>query len=227
MKLKWLIISCLWTLLWPHSLYAQGSETFNQRSVTSAEANLQVEKATTLVKVLAQGTHGAIPNPLLKEAKALVVITEMTWINIGIGGNLGRGIAVIRGNDNQWSYPTLVSLAGGSFGTPLKEATNIILLFKNRTPLEKMSKIILSSNLGLMPGPVNQVKTHFEAEIYAYSHHQEIFAGVNLQGLVLESDQAGNKALYEKEIQAVDIFAGKASSQSAAIQQLQQVLQTL
>ncbi len=221
MKLKWLIVAL--ALLGFISTYEEGS-AFNQRTVTLAEANLQVEKAAALVKTLT-GNSSSIPASLLKEAKALVVITEMTWINIGIGGNLGRGIAVVRGNDEQWSYPSLVSLAGGSFGAPLKEATNIVLLFKNRNPLEKMSKITLSANLGLMPGPVNQVKTHFEAEIYAYSHYQEVFTGINLQGLVLESDQPGNKALYGKEIQPGDIFAGEVTQSSNAIQQLQGILQ--
>ncbi|OQW94437.1 MAG: hypothetical protein BWK79_05935 [Beggiatoa sp. IS2] len=224
MRLKWILVS--WLLIVPWSSHAnERSGTFNQRIVTSAEANLQIEKAVALVEALAPEAKGSIPNPLLKEAKALVVITEMTWINIGIGGNLGRGIAVVREDDHQWSYPSLVSLAGGSFGAPLKETTNIVLLFKNRTQLEKMSKITLSSNLGLMPGPINQVKTHFDAEIYAYSHHREVFAGISLQGLVLESDQAGNKALYGKEIQTTDIFAGKVTNSSSAIQQLQEILQ--
>jgi lipid-binding SYLF domain-containing protein len=55
-----------------------------------------------------------------------------------------------------------------------------------------------------------------KAKILSYSRSRGVFAGLELKGATLNQDGNANKALYGREIDAVEILGGKVTTPAAA-----------
>jgi lipid-binding SYLF domain-containing protein len=75
--------------------------------------------------------------------------------------------------------------------------------------------VTLGADAAVAAGPVGRqvggaTDAALKAEIYSYSRSRGLFAGVSLEGSVLQIDDEANAAFYGREgIRAREIFAGK------------------
>lgn len=164
----------------------------------------RVADAADVLDQLLRIPEQAVPPTLLARAYAVAVIPRVVKIGFGLGARHGKGIIVIRQDDNSWSNPAFVSLTGGSFGWQVgAQSTDVILVFKTRKGVDGISngKFTLGADASVAAGPVGrhtEVATdiRFEAEVVSYSRNRGLFAGVALEGSGITMDRKANAAFY-------------------------------
>ena len=133
-----------------------------------------------------------------------------------LGARRGKGILVVRHDDDTWSNPVFITLTGGSFGWQAGvESTDVIFVFKDRKSVSNISngKMTLGADASVAAGPVGrhaEISTDiaFEAEVMSYSRSRGLFAGVAFEGSGITMDRKANSAFYgSTSMSPDDIFA--------------------
>jgi lipid-binding SYLF domain-containing protein len=173
-----------------------------------------------------------IPPRLLSSAYAIAVVPNTVKAAFGVGGRHGRGIMVVRREDNTWSNPAFVRITGGGFGFQVgAQSSDIVLVFKSRRGVDGITsgKLTLGADASLAAGPVGRhssAATDFklQAEIFSYSRSRGLFAGIALEGTGVMMDQRANTAFYASpDITPDAIFespAGRAPASANAFVEL-------
>ena len=198
----------------------------------SKEEN-KVADATDVIDQLLRIPEQTVPPALLARAYAVAVVPNVVKVGFGLGARRGKGILVVRREDNSWSNPTFVTLTGGSFGWQIgAQSTDIILVFKTREGVDGITKgkFTLGADASIAAGPVGrhtEVATDikFRAEVYSYSRSRGIFAGVALEGAGVTMDRVANAAFYSSSnITPEQIFASSGNAVPAVANTFVQVL---
>ena len=92
----------------------------------------RVADAADVLDQLLRIPEKSIPPALLSRAYAVAVIPNVVKIGFGIGARRGRGILVVRQDDDSWSNPAFITMTGGSIGWQIgAQSTDVILVFQN------------------------------------------------------------------------------------------------
>jgi lipid-binding SYLF domain-containing protein len=186
----------------------------------------KVADATDVIDQLLRIPEQSIPPSLLSRAYAIAVVPNVVKIGFGLGARRGKGILVIRRDDNSWSNPAFVNLTGGSLGFQIgAQSTDIILVFKTRHGVDGIEngKLTLGADASIAAGPVGRhtaasTDLRFKAEVYSYSRSRGLFAGIALEGAGITMDRKSNAAFYgNSSITPKQIFesSGNAAPQAA------------
>lgn len=145
-----------------------------------------------------------IPPALLSRAYAVAVIPNVVKVGFGLGARRGKGIIVVRQDDNSWSNPAFVTMTGGSIGWQVgAQSTDVILVFRTRRGVENIAngKLTLGADASVAAGPVGRhtsiaTDIQFQAEVVSYSRSRGLFAGVAFEGAGVTMDRKANAAFY-------------------------------
>ncbi len=176
-------------------------------------------RATNSVRVLneiMQAPDKAIPQDLLRNAKAIAVIPDMIKAGFIFGGRRGEGLISVKSPDGTWSNPSFVTMTGGSVGFQAGvSSTDVVLVFRTQHGVDSIvsGKFTLGADASAAAGPVGRTAqastdAQLKAEIYSYSRSRGLFAGVALDGGVLRIDYDANAAVYGPGITPRRIFEG-------------------
>jgi lipid-binding SYLF domain-containing protein len=170
----------------------------------------------------------------LDEAYGIAVLPKVVKAAWVIGGRLGKGVLLVRGDRGEWGNPCFIRIAGGSVGWQIGiQSADIILVFKRKKSIESITegKITLGADAAVAAGPLGrraEVSTdiEFEAEIYSYSKSRGIFAGVSVEGSAIQIDEEANANFYDADyLSAHDIlFGGKRLRVPAVAKKLKEIL---
>lgn len=164
----------------------------------------RVADASDVLEQLTRIPEQAIPPSLLSRAYAVAVIPNVVKIGFAVGARRGKGIIVIRQDDDSWSNPAFITLTGGSIGWQIgAQSTDIILVFKTRKGVDGIEngKLTLGAEASIAAGPVGRhtavaTDIEFKAEVYSYSRSRGLFAGIALEGANITMDRKANVAFY-------------------------------
>ncbi|MGC1361110.1 MAG: lipid-binding SYLF domain-containing protein [Silvibacterium sp.] len=157
-----------------------------------------------------------IPHDLLDKAKCIAIIPGDKKFAFIFGGSYGRGVATCR-TERGWSAPIFVAIDGGSVGYQIGgSSTDIVMLFMNDHALHSLlgDKFKLGADASVAAGPVGRnaaaaTDIKLSAEILSYSRAKGIFAGVSLNGAVVQADKSGDEAMYGDNVDRHAILDGK------------------
>src|ERR1700756_70239 len=144
-----------------------------------------------------------IPEEVLNNAKCIVVIPHLVKGGFVIGGEHGRGVATCRTKEG-WSAPAFVSIGGGSWGLQIGvEGVDLVMLVMNDHGLQHLlsSKFQVGADASASAGPVGRHASagtdwKMDSELLTYSRSKGVFAGISLDGAVLEQDKDSTRAIY-------------------------------
>jgi lipid-binding SYLF domain-containing protein len=164
----------------------------------------RVSDAADVLDQLARIPEKSIPSSLLSRAYAVAVVPGVIRAAFGVGASRGKGVLVVRQDDNSWSNPAFVTITSGSFGWQIgADSTDIILVFKTRKGVDGIAngKLTLGATASVAAGPVGRntsaaTDIQFKAEVYSYSRSRGLFAGVALEGAGVTMDRKANAAYY-------------------------------
>src|ERR1700683_4239565 len=176
----------------------------------------RTQKAAQVFKEIMNTPDQGIPSNLLESAKCIAIIPGDKKFAFIFGGSYGRGLATCR-TEHGWSAPMFVAIDGGSVGYQIGgSSTDIIMLFMNNHALGSLlgDKFKLGADASVAAGPVGRNATagtdlRLNAEILSYSRSKGVFAGVSLDGAVVQADKSGDKAMYGEHVDRHEILSGK------------------
>src|SRR5271154_4847225 len=176
----------------------------------------RTHKAAQVFKEIMDTPDQGIPQNLLASAKCIAIIPGDVKFALVFGGSYGRGLATCRTKDG-WSAPMFVAIDGGSVGYQLGgSSTDLVMLFMNDHALQSLlgDKFKLGGDASVAAGPVGRsasagTDVRLSAEILSYSRTKGVFAGVSLDGAVVQADKSGNEAMYGGDVDRHEILNGK------------------
>ena len=173
-------------------------------AVAGQREDVRADDAVRVVKQIQSIPESAIPDRLLDDAKAIVVVPDTIKAGFMLGGRRGLGLMSVKSADGTWSNPVFVKLAGASFGLQAGvQSADVILVFRSERGVDSIvnGKITLGADAGIAAGPVGRnaaaaTDGELKAEIWSWSRARGLFAGVALDGAVLSIDNGANRTAY-------------------------------
>ena len=183
----------------------------------------RTNKATQVFKEIMNTPDQGIPQELLESAKCIAIIPGDVKFAFIFGGNYGRGLATCR-TGHGWSAPMFLAIEGGSVGYQIGgSSTDIVMLFVNDHALKSLlsDKFKLGADASVAAGPVGRsaaagTDLKLDAEILSYSRSKGLFAGVSLNGAVVQADKSGDEAMYGHDVNRHEILSGKVAVPESA-----------
>ena len=164
-----------------------------------------------------------IPEEVLSNAKCILVVPDLIKGGFIFGGKHGRGVASCRTAEG-WSAPAFVSVGGGSWGLQIGvEGVDLVMLVMNDRGFQHLlsSKFELTGEGSVAAGPVGRHASagtdwKMNTEVLTYSRSKGVFAGLTLEGAVVQQDDDSTSAIYGKDMEFRNILSGKVSTPKSA-----------
>jgi SH3 domain-containing YSC84-like protein 1 len=179
---------------------AYASDDQQQRDSKASE---RVQAAADVLNEIEGAPDSGIPQDLLGHAECVAVVPSMLKGGFIFGGKYGRGLASCR-TEKGWSAPAFFTIEGGSFGFQIGgQAVDLVMLIMNKSGAQRLltSKFELGADASVAAGPVGRhvegdTDWKMRAEVLTYSRARGVFAGVSLNGAVIEQDKNSTREFY-------------------------------
>jgi lipid-binding SYLF domain-containing protein len=163
----------------------------------------RLRMSTETLHAMIDAPDKGIPEEVLNDAKCIVVVPHLVKGGFIFGAEHGRGVATCRTSEG-WSAPAFVSIGGGSWGLQIGvEGVDLVMLVMNDHGLQHLlsSKFQIGGDASASAGPVGRHASagtdwKMNTEILTYSRSKGIFAGITLDGAVVEQDEDSTRAIY-------------------------------
>jgi SH3 domain-containing YSC84-like protein 1 len=175
----------------------------------------RLQMATEVLSQMTSEPDKAIPEEVLESAKCIAVVPHLVKGGFVFGGKHGRGVASCR-TANGWSAPAFISIGGGSSGLQIgMERVDLIMLIMNERGMQQLlsNKFQLGGEGTAAAGPVGRDASagtdwKIDTEVLTYSRSKGVFAGLTLEGAVVEQDVDSTAAVYGKDVSFRKVLMG-------------------
>jgi len=205
MKIVSIVVASALVLTSANVWAASGREDSVERLQAAADVLHSIQEAPD---------HG-IPTSVFDETKCIIVVPHLIKGGFIFGAKHGRGVATCRTPEG-WSAPAFISIGGGSWGLQIGvEEVDLVMLVMNDHGVQHLlsSKFELSGEGAVAAGPVGRQAVagtdwKLNTEILSYSRTKGVFAGLTLEGAVVEQDNDSTWAIYDHEPSFRHVLSG-------------------
>ena len=157
----------------------------------------RIKAAATVLDEIQGASDKGIPAEVLGSAECVAVVPSMLKGGFVFGARYGRGVASCR-TAKGWSAPAFFSVKGGSFGLQIGgQAVDLVMLIMNERGMENLlaSQFKFGADASVAAGPVGRhaaadTDWKMRAQVLSYSRARGVFAGLELNGAVINQDKA-------------------------------------
>jgi SH3 domain-containing YSC84-like protein 1 len=179
----------------------------------------RMQKSVEVLQSIMSAPDKGIPEDVLNGAKCIVVVPNLIKGGFIFGGKHGRGVASCR-TASGWSAPAFVSVGGGSWGLQIGvEGVDLVMLVMNDRGLQHLlsSKFELTGEGSVAAGPIGRQTSAgtdvlLRTEVLTYARSKGVFAGLTLEGAVVEQDNDSTRAVYGHNVRFRSILSGKVAT---------------
>ncbi len=185
------------------------------RAADMGTLNERLNSSADVIEQIMATPDKGIPSSILAGASCVVVIPKYKKGAFVVGAQYGQGVATCR-TPRGWSAPVFVKLEGGSFGWQIGgQSTDLVLVAMNQKGLQDMlkNKFKIGGDAAASAGPVGrnaQAGTDWKlnAEFLTYSRSKGLFAGLDLDGTVLDQNNDDMTVEYGSAIPFQTVLHG-------------------
>ena len=184
-----------------------------------------VDKASmTLNAFVADKDMGPSLKALLKKARGVLIYPQVLRgaFIVGVSGGSGTFVAY-DAKAKKWGGPAFYTIGEASFGLQAGgDASEVVLVALTERGMTALltTSAKLGADVGVALGPVGAgaeaATANLSADIVSYSRAKGLYAGISLEGAVVATRDALNKAYYGKEVSPTDILVKRAVSNKKA-----------
>jgi lipid-binding SYLF domain-containing protein len=183
------------------------------RAASAQDQQDLVDRATLAVGEVLSDREGEQARQLLPGSRAVMICPRVFRAGFLFGGEGGGCVLVARGGQGTWSSPAFYSMGGGSFGLQVGiQDAEIVMMIRTdqglRAVMDSQFRIGADASVAMVTvggGVEGATSVALNADIVAFARTRGLFAGVSLQGSVMDSDSAGDEAYYGQPVGPVDI----------------------
>jgi SH3 domain-containing YSC84-like protein 1 len=171
------------------------------------KAEDRVKAAATVLDEIESAPDNGIPEEVLGSAECVAVVPTMLNGGFIVGARYGRGVSSCR-TPKGWSAPAFFSIKGGSFGLQIGgQAIDLVMLVMNNEGMKNLlsSQFKLGADASVAAGPVGRhaaadTDWKLKAQVLSYSRARGVFAGLALNGGVVEQDKDSTREFYGRMV---------------------------
>ncbi len=188
-----------------------------ETTVMATEQQGLVDKARVTFESFMADKNQSWLKQNLNQAKGLIIIPSLLKAGFVIGGSGGSGVLIVKNDKTgQWSQPAFYTLGSGTFGLQIgAEAAEVIMMVRTQKAVDALftSSFKLGGDTSISVGPVGAgAKSNIVADIISFSRTKGAYAGVSLEGSVINTKDKWNEAYYGKAVSPVDIIVKRSVS---------------
>lgn len=181
------------------------------------DADLRLQRAGAALKDIARAPDKGIPDEVLRSAKCIAVVPNLTKGGFIFGAERGRGVATCKLAAGGWSAPAFFTITGGSWGAQIGvEDVHLVIMIMNDKGMRDLlsDKVQIGGSASASAGPVGRHASagtdwKLETEMLTYSRSKGLFAGVDLGGAYIERDKDTDSAYYGHDVTNTELLTGK------------------
>jgi len=151
---------------------------------------------------------------LLKKARGIFIAPQILKGAFIFGASGGSGVLLTWDEKTgDWVGPAFYTIGSASFGLQIGgEASEVILLAMTERGVTALlaSSVKLGADVGVAMGPVgagtSASTANLSADILSFAHSKGLFAGISLDGAVVEVRDGLNAGFYGKRVSPADIL---------------------
>jgi lipid-binding SYLF domain-containing protein len=159
---------------------------------------------------------------LLRQARAVMVVPELSKGGMLVGGQGGAGLLLAKQPSGGWSAPAFYSLAGATFGLQVGfQSAKVVFFVMSDAALQAWLRGDFKlggqdGNVVFLDGSEGSAgKTSQGADVVAWAHANGAYAGITVEGTDVSFSQGNNRAYYGRIVGAPEIFRGDADNRGA------------
>lgn len=173
--------------------------------VFAVSANERLGSALSIMKELSSVPDSGAFVELLRQSEGLAIFPSLIRVGLVIGGQYGEGFLLKRdAATGKWYGPVFLKLTGLSLGAQLGiQNVGLVLVLMNEQAVKSLlsASVTLGGNVSIAAGPLGrslsaETDYRLQASIYSYSVSKGFFAGLSLQGSMVQLDNDANKEYY-------------------------------
>ena len=187
------------------------------------DSTKRLQNSADALKEITAAPDKGIPEEVLGDAKCMVVVPHLVKGGFILGAKHGRGVAICRTSAG-WSAPAFISVSGGSGGLQIgAEGVDLVMVVMNDKGLQHLlsSKFEITGEGSAAAGPVGRHASagtdwKLNTELLTYSRSRGVFAGLTLEGAVIEQDADSTIAIYGNDVPFKNILLGNVPAPASA-----------
>jgi lipid-binding SYLF domain-containing protein len=177
----------------------------------------RLNAASRVINEIEATPDKSIPTSILSNATCVAVVPSYKKAAFVVGGSYGQGVVTCKTSSGRWSAPAFIQMAGGSFGFQIGgQATDLVLIAVNNRGFQDLlkSKFKIGGDAAASAGPVGRnasaaTNLTLKSELLTYSRSQGLFAGIDLNGTVVNQNTEDTRTFYGHDIPFNTILGGE------------------
>ncbi len=173
----------------------------------------RIRLSTDLINKMATEQDADALADVIKSGKGVAIFPAVTKAGLGIGGQTGEGVVFLRQSNGRWTGPAFMGISGASIGFQIGvQSVGLVLVITNEQGLRAFTggnSFKLGADVAIAAGPVGRDTSaatdgRAKASIYSYSMSKGLFAGISIDGSVINQNRDANKAYWGRDISAAN-----------------------
>jgi lipid-binding SYLF domain-containing protein len=186
-----------------------------------ANADALVERARATIEEFSRGNEFATLGPALRHSRAVLIFPRLVRAGFVLGGSGGSGVLLVRDETSgRWRGPAFYTMGSASLGLQAGASTaEVVMVVGSQKALDSLytNKLKLGGDASVAIGPKGVgTGASASADFIVYAKVRGAFAGVSVDGAILDVREALNAAYYGKPATPVDILVRRTVNNEGA-----------
>ena len=187
----------------------------NAHAQDLSKLDARIDAAHAVLHELMATPDRGIPDSVAMHATCVAVIPSFKKAAFAVGAEYRQGVVTCR-TGHGWSAPAFIQLTGASFGFQIGgQSTDLVLVAVTHDGAQRLlhDKIKLGADVSVAAGPVGRDSQASTTELASagfltYSRNKGIFAGVDLNGDVVNQNIKDTEQYYGHDVSFERILDG-------------------
>ncbi|HTP66556.1 MAG TPA: lipid-binding SYLF domain-containing protein [Geobacteraceae bacterium] len=195
-------------------------------AASKEEAQALIDKSKGALSDMLSDSAFSWLHSYLKTCNGVLIFPQVLKAGFFLGGSGGSGVLLVHDEKTgEWSQPAFYTLGSVTFGLQIGgEAAEVIMVAMNSKAIDSLlsSSVKLGGDVSVTIGPVGGgakgavTVPEVTADFVSFTKTKGIYAGLNLEGSVLQVRDGLNGAYYGREVMPKDILIRKEVGNSDA-----------
>jgi lipid-binding SYLF domain-containing protein len=191
------------------------------RADASSDATALVQKAQAVIGAFSAHNDFPTLRPALARARGVLIFPSIVKAGFVLGGSGGSGVLLVHDMaTGDWVGPAFYTMGSASLGLQAGvSAAEVVMVVQSQKALDSLytNKLKLGGDVSVAVGPKGAgAGASLTSDFVVYSTVKGAFAGLSLEGSVLDVRQTLNEAYYGRPVPPIDILVKRAVFNPAA-----------
>lgn len=171
----------------------------------------RIRMSASLLREMSEKSDVSSMADVIKSGKGVAIFPAVTKAGFVLGAQTGEGIVFLRKSDGTWTGPAFMGLSGASFGLQIgAQSVGLVLVITNENGLRAFTggnSFKLGADVAIAAGPAGRDASaatdgRAAASIYSYSISKGLYAGISLEGCVINQNRDASLAYWGRDMSA-------------------------